>query len=269
VLTNHRLLVAYDGRAFLGWQRHGGRRTVQGTLEDAIMTAFSVASPVLGASRTDRGAHATGQVAGAALPARHEPETMLPELDRALPGDVRVLAMTPVAADFHPRRDAIRKRYRYVIWNGSPCPDEERGRVWEVRRRLDVAAMRRAAAVFLGTHDFSSFATRSNFVPRSTVRTVTRLELATDATAPSRVSLVIEADAFLYKMVRNVVRALAKAGEGRCTPDDLGAMLRARDRQAAPGSAPASGLYLDAVYYDDAAPAGQPAPSILRRPEPS
>jgi tRNA pseudouridine38-40 synthase len=129
--------------------------------------------------------------------------------------------------------------------------------------------MRRAAAVFLGTHDFSSFATRSNFVPRSTVRTVTRLELATDATDPSRVSLVIEADAFLYKMVRNVVRALAKAGEGRCTPDDLGAMLRARDRQAAPGSAPASGLYLDAVYYDDAAPAGQPAPSILRRPEPS
>jgi len=268
VLTNHRLLVSYDGRAFLGWQRHGGQRTVQGTLEDAIMTAFGIASPVLGASRTDRGAHATGQVASAGLPASHEPETMLPDLNRALPHDVRMLAMTPVAADFHPRRDAIRKRYRYVLWNGSPCPDEERGRVWEVRRPLDVPAMRRASAIFLGTHDFSSFATRSNFTPRSTVRTITWLELATDASHPSRVSLVIEADAFLYKMVRNIVRALAKVGEGRCTPDDLGAMLRARDRQAAPGSAPASGLYLEAVYYDPSPPAGQPAPSILR-PEPS
>ena len=247
MLTNHRLTVAYDGRDFMGWQRHGAQRTVQGTLEDAIVTAFEVASPVLGASRTDRGAHAAGQVASAGLPSERDPEEMLAALNRALPGDVRVLAIAPAPDDFHPRRDATWKRYRYVIWNGSPCPAEERGRVWHVRRRLDVPAMRPACAVFIGTHDFASFATRPNFEQRNTVRTITRLELIDD---DPRLTIVIEADGFLYKMVRNVVRALAKVGEGRCTPDDLAGMLAARDRQAAPGSAPASGLYLESVRYD-------------------
>jgi tRNA pseudouridine38-40 synthase len=168
-------------------------------------------------------------------------------LNQALPDDVRVLAMTPAPPDFHPRRDAIRKRYRYVIWNGSPCPAEEDGRVWHVQRRLDVDTMRRATAPFLGTHDFSSFATRPNFEQRNMERTITRLELVDD---DPRLSVVIEADGFLYKMVRNVVRALAKVGEGRATANDVATMLAARDRRVASGSAPASGLYLEAVYYD-------------------
>ena len=168
-------------------------------------------------------------------------------LNRALPEDVRVLAVAPAPADFHPRRDATGKRYRYVLWNGSPCPGAEQGRVWHVRRRLNVDAMRAAAAVFVGRHDFASFATRPNFEQRNTVRTITRLDVVEDG---PRVSIVIEADGFLYKMVRNLVGALAKVGEGRRTTEDLVAMLAARDRRVAPGTAPASGLTLEAVRYD-------------------
>lgn len=263
MLTNHRLTVSYDGRAFFGWQRHAGQRTVQGVLEDAITTAFGVASPVLGASRTDRGAHATGQVASASLPADRDSAALQAALNRALADDVRVLAVAPVPAHFHPRRDATRKRYRYDVWNGSPCPADVLGRVWHVQRPLDARAMARACPVFVGTHDFSSFATRPNFEQRNMVRTVTRMDLADDS---PRVRIVIEADGFLYKMVRNLVRALAKVGEGRGSAADLAAMLAARDRRAAPGSAPASGLCLEAVYYDAAS--GQPPPSVLEDPDP-
>ena len=126
------------------------------------------------------------------------------------------------------------------------CPEELSGRVWEIRRVLEIDAMRAVLPVFVGRHDFSSFATRSNYERASSVREVRSFELEEDR---RRVTLEITADGFLYKMVRNIVRAVAKVGEGKSDKDRLTAVLKARDRSDAPGSAPASGLYLDEVFY--------------------
>jgi tRNA pseudouridine38-40 synthase len=252
--NNHKLTLSYDGRAYFGWQRHGNKPTIQGALEDALSQVFGQMVRVTGAGRTDRGAHAEGQVASCELPTQLEggqpatPEAIEAALNAALSADIRVSAVERVDPTFHARSSATGKRYRYEIHRGSgECPAELSGRVWWVKTPLDVTAMRRCCDVLRGEHDFCSFATRSNFVPTSTVRQLRVLELEGDA-AP-RLTVLLEADSFLYKMVRNIVRALVKVGEGRSDRAKLAQILAARDRQAAPGTAPASGLYLDRVFY--------------------
>jgi tRNA pseudouridine38-40 synthase len=148
---------------------------------------------------------------------------------------------------FHARGSARGKRYRYVLWVDETPPPELDRRVWTVRGPLDVDAMQRAMAVLVGRHDFATFASKSRIKRRSTERTITRAELTVDV---PRIELAFEGDGFLYKMVRNLVRAVVKVGEGRHAPRDIERLLAARDRKAAPGTAPASGLYLDAVVYD-------------------
>lgn len=201
-----------------------------------------------GSGRTDRGAHALGQVASVELPAGLEPLDAATRINEHLPAEIEVRDLARVPADFHARSSASSKRYRYVIWNEPRCPEQEVGLVWHIPGRLDVEAMTKAAPVLLGKHDFASFATRPNFKQKSTVRELAELDLSQDA---PRIELALRADGFLYKMVRNIVRALVKVGQGRTTRSDLQTILRARDRKAAPGTAPASGLYLDEVFYDD------------------
>lgn len=252
-LRNHKLTLSYDGRAYFGWQRHGNKPTIQGAIEDALSAVFGRTVTIDGAGRTDRGAHAEGQVASCALPLTlpsgeaAAPTAIMAALAESLPADIRVVALEHVDETFHARTSATGKRYRYEIYQGARCPEELEGRVWWVRRPLDVGAMRACCDVLRGEHDFASFATRSNFAPSSTVRQLRALDVEGDG-AP-RFSIVLEADGFLYKMVRNIVRALAKVGEGRYDRAKLAQILAARDRQAAPGTAPASGLYLDRVNY--------------------
>ncbi|KIG14378.1 tRNA pseudouridine synthase A [Enhygromyxa salina] len=246
-----RMRLRYDGRGYRGWQRQPGSTTVQGTIEAALASVTGIELRVRGSGRTDRGVHAEGQIATVTLPASlaADPaglERFTAQLGDALPQDIGLLELDRVPLEFHPREDAIAKRYRYEIWNGGKCPRALEGRVWEVRRRLDVEAMRAALPVFVGQHDFTSFATRSNFERVSSVRKVEAFTLAMEG---RRVSLNITADGFLYKMVRNIVRAVAKVGEGRCDNARLIQILEARDRAAASGSAPASGLFLDEVTY--------------------
>ena len=253
--ANHKLTLAYDGRRFFGWQRHGKNATVQGALEDALREIFGVACPVIGAGRTDRGAHAEGQVASFRHPKAladgqdAHTEALSTALAKALPPELEVRGLEEVAMGFHARDDATGKRYRYEIFQGGQCPEELEGQVWLVKTPLDVVAMRRAAPALLGSHDFASFATRSNFERKSTVRQLRTLDIEGDASP--RLRLILEADSFLYKMVRNIVRALVKVGEGRWKPAKLAQVLAAKDRQAAPGTAPASGLYLDRVDYGE------------------
>ena len=248
----YRLDLAYDGRAYFGWQRHGDKPTLQGTLEDAISACFGVHNAVHGSGRTDRGVHANGQVASVRLPVELElePGAALGALRRELPDDIQLLALTRAAsADFHARTSAKAKTYRYVIWNAPECPEQEQGRVWHIPGQLDVAAMRPACAVFVGRHDFASFAKKTNFEQASTVRNIHSVELLHDPSTPERIEIVFRADGFLWKMVRNIVRAIVKVGEGRTPAAQLTQILVARDRSAAPGTAPASGLYLDNVEY--------------------
>ena len=244
---NYRLTVAYDGIGFMGWQRHGDQATVQLALERALGAVFGVDVRVAGSGRTDRGAHANGQVASARLPAiTTDLDLVVTEVNAALPQAVKIRDLREVGDEFHARDSAVAKHYRYLIWTEASLPAEREGRVWHVRRPLKLAPMQAACAVFVGRHDFASFAKKPNFERASTTRTVSHAELWRDG--PLLV-FDIHADGFLYKMVRNIVRALAKVGEGRLDADGLGRILAARDRKAAPGTAPASGLYLERVFY--------------------
>lgn len=248
-MSNHKITLRYDGRAYFGWQRHGDQPTIQGTVEAALERVVGAPCQVHGAGRTDRGVHAEGQVLNVHLAAALAPDEAVGALNAALPEDIRILAVEPVPDDFHARADACAKVYRYEIWNGADCPAADQGRVWHLREAVDAGAMARACPLLEGRHDFASFVTPSKHEPRSTERHMRRVALATHG---QRISITMEADGFLYKMVRNIVRALVKVGEGRSTVADLAAILAKRDRQAAPGTAPASGLYLDLVRYPPA-----------------
>ncbi len=245
-MSNYRMTVSYDGRAYLGWQRHGSRPTVQYELEQAVERVFDLQAAVRGSGRTDRGAHATGQVASFELPFVIPPHEIRDNLNSTLPDDIRLIDVSLATPGFHACDSAIAKRYRYIIWNDKSLPADRQGRVWHVKSPLDVEAMAEACSVFVGELDFASFVTRSNFKQKSTIRTITEVMVSTQMPV---ITLDFCADGFLYKMVRNIVRALVKVGEGRYSRDDLYRILEARDRSAAPGTAPASGLYLEQVYY--------------------
>jgi tRNA pseudouridine38-40 synthase len=241
-LTTYRLTIAYDGRNFKGWQRHPGQPTVQGALEAALLEISGIRAPVEGSGRTDAGAHADAQVASVTLP----DDTPLGDLGPALPKGIQVLATSPAADGFHARMDSTGKTYRYEIWNAPECPDDRMGRVWHIPGPLDVDAMRLACPQFVGELDFASFGKRPNFERATTVRRIERIDLAFEAPT---IIITMRADSFLYKMVRNVVRTIVKVGEGRIQPQDIAKILAARNRGAAPGTAPASGLYLEEVHY--------------------
>jgi tRNA pseudouridine38-40 synthase len=245
---NYRLTLAYDGREFMGWQRHGKERTVQGVLEAAFEAAVAQRVRVQGSGRTDRGTHAEGQVASVVLARGETLGALRSKLEAELPSDIVLREIVEVDADFHARTSATGKIYRYRIWNADDCPDPERGRVWIVPKALDFEGMRAAAQVLVGKHDFASFATRPNFKQKNTVRDLQRIELRLEAPI---IEFVFVADAFLYKMVRNLVRAIVKVGEGRSDASKLRHILEAQDRSVAPGTAPASGLYLDSVDYSE------------------
>lgn len=244
----YRVTLAYDGSDFLGWQlqRPGGGRTVQGVLEEALLPlAGGGRVAVAGAGRTDAGVHALGQVASFALPREMEPASLVRALNGLLPPDVRVLEAGRAPAGFHPRRSAVSKLYRYVLdCGGVPLPQRRRFAGW-IPWALDEGAVRAAAGLYLGSHDFASLASSGGSVT-TTVRTVTRSEAAL---AGSELVYDVEADGFLRKMARSMVGGLVAAGRGALGMDGLARALEARDRRAWPAPAPACGLTLVRVDY--------------------
>ena len=245
-LATHAMKVSYLGTAFFGWQRHGGKPTIQGALEDAIAEAFDMRSAVQGSGRTDRGAHATGQVASVSLPEGLDCPVGRERLNAVLPEEIRVLELALAPPGFHALESCIGKQYRYEMWVAEDCPPEKQGLVWYASRPLDREAMVEAATHLIGRKDFASFATKTNFKPKSTVRDLSELRIEGDGPG---LTLLMRADGFLYKMVRNIVCGLVRVGKGQLTPGDFLGILMAKDRKAATGAAPATGLYLDVVYY--------------------
>lgn len=247
--NNVKITLSYDGQNYLGWQRHGDKPTLQHAIENAIEQSLGARVAVKGSGRTDRGAHANGQVISVNLPASIQVGEIQRCCNDFLDEDIRVVHVESVPHDFHACDSAIAKHYRYVIWNERKLPDNRAGRVWHVKEPLDVEAMIDACSIFEGEHDFSSFATRPNFKQKSTTRIVSKAAMFMDLPL---ITFDIYANGFLYKMVRNIVRAIVKVGEGRCSRDDLQRIIQAKDRKAAPGTAPASGLYLEQVFYSQA-----------------
>jgi tRNA pseudouridine38-40 synthase len=242
-----KLTLEYDGADFEGWQvQPGGRRTVQGALEQAIARVTLERVRCTGSGRTDSGVHAEGQVASVRLATAMTPEALRRALNGVLPADVAVRALEPAPDGFDARRHAAGKLYRYDLWNGPDRAPLRRRRALCLARPLDLTAVRSAAADLVGSHDFASFQASGSDV-RTTVRTLRRLELTGEEVGA--LSLWFEGSGFLRHMVRNLVGTLLEVGSGRRDPEGMSALLAARDRGRAGRTAPAHALTLVSVSY--------------------
>ena len=250
-----RLTLAYDGTDFAGWQGQPGCRTVQETLEAAVERVTGERVRTLASGRTDAGVHALGQVVSLRLASEMPADVLCRALTAVLPEDVAVLDAADVPGDFHPIRDAVAKRYRYLIHDGPTREVFLRRYCWHYAHgRLDAGAMHRAAVALKGTRDFSSFET-SGAERKSSVRTVSYLCVRRGPDPWGRagggdwITLEIEADGFLYNMVRAIVGTLVEVGRGARPESWPAEVLAAADRRAAGPTAPAGGLFLLTVDY--------------------
>ena len=250
-MPRYRLLVEYDGRPFAGFQRQDGLPTVQASLERAA-AAFDPAPANLGvAGRTDAGVHATGQVVSLDLEKSLPPHRLRDAFNAHLrPDPVAVIEAAEVRADWHARFLATGRQYLYRLTDRRAPPTFERGLIWRTPTpRLDVGAMADAAAVLIGTHDFSTFRD-ADCQSTSPVKTLDRLTV--ERVAEAEIHVRAASRSFLHRQVRSMVGSLVEVGRGRWTKADLQAALEARRRDACGPVAPADGLYLTGVDYEDA-----------------
>lgn len=239
------LKLEYDGRAFAGWQRQPEQRTVQQALETALARVADHPVAVTCAGRTDAGVHALGQVVHFDTAARRPDHAWLLGGNSHLPDDVALRAARPIDDDFHARFSALRRTYLYRILNRRTRPAVERHMAWWVRRPLDEGRMASAAGALLGEHDFSSFRA-AECQALHAVRTLYRLDVTR---VGDELRLLVEANAFLHHMVRNLAGVLVAIGSGVRDPDWAAAVLAARDRTVAAVTAPPHGLCLLGVTY--------------------
>jgi tRNA pseudouridine38-40 synthase len=265
-----KLTLEYDGTDFKGFQVQDGQdagagahavRTVQGEVEQALKIIAGQSIRIAGASRTDAGVHAMGQVACFTLPdeALISTAEICQALNAHIKKDVSALRAEEVDANFHAQRDAHGKIYSYSMIMRRERPSILRRTHWHVRFPLNIERMQRAAAQLVGEHDFSSFATKLKDTQEKradegkaalgTVREIRRLEVNEDAAFPGRVVMTIEGSGFLYQMVRTIAGSLVDVGRGFRTIEWLGEALAARDRRAAGPTAPPHGLCLEKVLY--------------------
>jgi tRNA pseudouridine38-40 synthase len=249
-MRSFKLMLSYDGSNYSGWQIQPGQLTLQETLEQALQKITGESIRVTASGRTDAGVHALAQVVGFRSQTHLEPDVLARALNAELPFDMAVLSVELAPADFHATGCAVRKRYRYAIDDGLNRDVFQRHYVWHYRSRLDAAAMHRAAQALLGKHDFSSFET-SGSGRESSVRTIfeIRVERGQGAHA-DRVTVEVEADGFLYNMVRTIVGTLVEVGRGTQNEAWPAQVLAACNRSAAGQTAPPQGLFLVRVEYD-------------------
>lgn len=248
-MSTYKLTLAYDGTEFAGWQWQPNRRTLQNELEQALERVTQVRTRCIASGRTDAGVHALGQVVSFSSDTNLPAEVLTKALNAELPDDMLVFGVEGVHDGFNAMRDAVRKRYRYVIEDGRKRDLFSRKYLWHIFQTLDVAAMQRAGRALVGTHDFTSFET-SGSSRLTTVRTVFDLVIERRrADLTGRVIVEVEADGFLYNMVRNIVGTLVAVGKGKQAEEWPGQVLQLRDRTQAGMTAPAQGLFLVGVEY--------------------
>lgn len=244
-MRNIKLTLGYDGTDFHGWQRQPGPRTVQQVLEEALERITGVRPTTTASGRTDAGVHAIGQVVHFLTASHHPTDTFVRALNALLPRDVRVLEASDMPQSFHATLDAKSKRYRYVIDNARIASPFQLRYSWHMPRPLNTAAMAAAAASLLGRHDFRSFET--DWPNRmSSVRTI--LDLAVERRGES-VTIEVEADGFLYNMVRAIAGTLVLVGDGKRPVSWVADVLAAESRVEAGPTAPPQGLFLVVVRY--------------------
>jgi tRNA pseudouridine38-40 synthase len=254
---NLRVILSYDGSEFSGWQVQPDAKTIQGTLASAIGRITGEKVLPQGSGRTDAGVHALAQVASFATASPIPPRNMVRALNDILPPSIRVLEVSEATPEFHARKSAQAKTYRYRIYRGPICPPFLVRYVWHCPYPLEEEAMREAATLVVGEHDFTSFAAvdpekkaengrREGAEESSNVRQVLGSQWERDG---EELVYTIRGRGFLHHMVRNLVGTFALVGKGTLNPEDVRRILKACDRSAAGPTAPAYGLYLVGVEY--------------------
>lgn len=245
-----KLIIAYDGTNYSGWQIQKVGTGVQELVENALAKIFPGSHRLHSSSRTDTGVHALGMVAHVVLPkalVKVTPYKLRLALNAHLPEDIRVVEVRKAKPDFHARFDATGKQYRYFVWNHSAMNPLLRSQAWHVPQELDLAQIKQAASCFVGKHDFRSFATNRGYAFNDTVRTLTRCDVKRNGPL---LTFIIEGDGFLYRMCRGIVGTIVQSGRGRFCPEDIAHMLKRKDRRLAGMTAPAHGLVLWKVNYE-------------------
>jgi len=250
-----KLEIAYDGTHYNGWQRQPDAPSIQETLERVLLKITGNPVIVTGSGRTDAGVHALKQVAAFSTESTLTPDVFYRALNGHLPDDIRILNAEEVPISFHPIRDAVSKRYRYLIDDQRPFCPMTRNYCWVYREPLDVPTMQAAAKHLRGTHDFACFQTQGS--PRkTTVRTVSDVSvqrISASQLLPALIQIEVEANGFLYNMMRTIAGTLALLGvegrRGRSCPDRMAEIIASDNRTLAGPTAPPQGLYLVNVVY--------------------
>jgi tRNA pseudouridine38-40 synthase len=250
---NIKLTISYDGVNYSGWQNQPGKKTIEGELQRAVSELTGTLTKVNGASRTDAGVSALGQVANFTIDSPIPTENFVKAINHRLPRDIVVAEAVEVDSDFDASGSAKSKLYRYTIFIGKNRNVLKTRNCWHRPGKLDIAAMDTAAQMLVGTFDFKSFAATAD-KRESSVRTVTLCRVTQSAggclTAEEKwIYIDIEADRFLYNMVRNIVGTLIEVGRGRWKPEKIKEILEAKDRTAAGPTAPPEGLCLVEIRY--------------------
>lgn len=251
-----RLLLEYDGTAYQGWQIQKRGLTIQEIIEENILRITGNQSRVVAASRTDAGVHALGQVAAFRTESRLDVKTIKRALNAVLPEDIRVLDSSAVDDSFHPREDAVRKRYFYIIANQRISSAFLSRYTWIVPQALDLNSMSEASEALVGKHNFSAFMGTGSDI-KDPVREIyslnierfEKVDFLTSSLKGNFMKISIEADGFLRHMVRNIVGTLVEIGRGRFSSESMLEILESRDRRRAGQTAPPQGLFLERIEY--------------------
>lgn len=245
-MRNIKLLIQYDGTRYSGWQsqEHTGQ-TIQGKLQAVLERMTGETVDLQGSGRTDAGVHARGQVANFRTDFQGSCEEILYYMNRYLPEDIAVLEVEEADLRFHSRLNAVRKTYVYQIWNSSIPDVFSRKYVYTVEEELDVKAMRQAAGLLCGTHDFRAFCSNKR-MKKSTVRTLESIRIEQEG---DKICLTFTGNGFLYNMVRILTGTLLEVGLHQRQPQEMSEIFQSLNREKAGFTAPAQGLYLDSVAY--------------------
>jgi tRNA pseudouridine38-40 synthase len=248
-LRNIKLTIAYDGSAYHGWQIQPGCVTIQGVLTEALRDLLGPRARICGASRTDAGVSALGQVGLIQIDTPIPTENMAKAITDRLPENMAVVQAQEVPRGFDVIGDVKSKLYRYTIYSGPVRPVLHMRHCWHVPAPLDINAMNQAASLLVGRKDFKSFAAAADHREDS-IRTVFRCDVTDTPADDGRwIHIDAEGDGFLYNMVRNIVGTLVEVGVGRWKPEKIAEILQARDRKAAGPIAPPNGLCLMSIKY--------------------
>jgi tRNA pseudouridine38-40 synthase len=251
-----RLLLEYDGTAYHGWQIQAEGLTIQGILEDSVLRITGEWSRVTGASRTDAGVHALGQVAVFRTGSELEPIVIKRALNAVLPRDIRVLETSVAEDSFRPRDDVLGKSYFYLIDYCGESSAFLYRYTWHVPQKLDLPVMLKAAECLVGKHDFSSFMGKGSGI-KDPVREIfylrieelEKIDFMTTGLKGRFLKITIAADGFLRHMVRNIVGSLVEIGRGRISSDEMKDVLQSHDRKRAGRTAPPNALFLEKIKY--------------------